>query len=445
MFGRLNARPPASLCPLLLQRDSNLVAVTCDDFVVRVVDVAARRLVRRLAGHANRVLDVAFSPDGRWLVSASLDRSLRVWDLPTGRCIDWLAFDAAPTAVAWAPTGEYLATAHVGSVGLALWASRSHFGGVVLEDAAPAAPVAVDLPAARATEGGDDGDVEGAEAVAPASTADSLAPEPATAVGESVDPATAPAPKEGCRVTLSGVPASAWVHLSKLDLIAQRNKPVMPPSKPAAAPFFLPTASGLTPSFVVGTAPPAALTGGTDALEDDESSGDEGGVKGSGSRGSKLVRREGGGVSHQSPVADALRACAAAEAEMRSDDEEVDARLLAAASDALSDLLASMAPGALNAELRSLCSGPDDEEGVALLGAALSFFDRELAAGRRRFELCHAHLNLLLLAHQGTIGAVPALATLCGRVASSARGDATRLQGLLDRALSVVLGILDAA
>lgn len=56
----------------------------------------------------------AFSPDARWLVSASSDGSLRVWDVPNARCVDWLRTPRAPTSVAFSPTGEFLATSHVG-------------------------------------------------------------------------------------------------------------------------------------------------------------------------------------------------------------------------------------------------------------------------------------------------------------------------------------------
>ena len=42
-------------------------------------------LVRTLAGHAGSVRAVAISPDGQHAVSASADRSLKVWDLSSGR------------------------------------------------------------------------------------------------------------------------------------------------------------------------------------------------------------------------------------------------------------------------------------------------------------------------------------------------------------------------
>ena len=50
-------------------------------------------------------------------------------------------------------------------------------------------------------------------------------------------------------VTLSSLPESRWRSLMHLDLIKKRNKPKQPPKKPKAAPFFLPTVSGLETTF----------------------------------------------------------------------------------------------------------------------------------------------------------------------------------------------------
>lgn len=96
--------------------------------------------MRRFAGHSNRITDVAFSADARWLVTAAMDCCVRVWDLPTARCVDWLKFQHAVTSVALSPTTEFLATCHVDLVGIYLWANRVYYGAVSGDTVEPRAP-----------------------------------------------------------------------------------------------------------------------------------------------------------------------------------------------------------------------------------------------------------------------------------------------------------------
>ena len=62
-----------------------------------------------------------FSPDSRWLIATSLDSSIRTFDVPTGRLIDIFRTASVATSVAFSPTGDFLATSHVDSVGVYLW------------------------------------------------------------------------------------------------------------------------------------------------------------------------------------------------------------------------------------------------------------------------------------------------------------------------------------
>jgi WD40 repeat protein len=43
--------------------------------------------MRSLEGHSGYVMGCAFSPDGKLIVSASYDRTLKVWDAETGQTL----------------------------------------------------------------------------------------------------------------------------------------------------------------------------------------------------------------------------------------------------------------------------------------------------------------------------------------------------------------------
>ena len=55
------------------------------------------RALDALAGHTRRVSSVCVSADGRLLLSGSLDRTLRLWELPGGRCLR--VFEGLPSDV----------------------------------------------------------------------------------------------------------------------------------------------------------------------------------------------------------------------------------------------------------------------------------------------------------------------------------------------------------
>jgi platelet-activating factor acetylhydrolase IB subunit alpha len=51
-----------------------------------VWDVKAEKCVVTLEGHDNWVTDIGFLPGGKYLVSVSDDKTMRVWDLTSARC-----------------------------------------------------------------------------------------------------------------------------------------------------------------------------------------------------------------------------------------------------------------------------------------------------------------------------------------------------------------------
>lgn len=203
-----------------------------------MIDVEFRRVVRRFDGaHSSDIMDLTFNQSGHWLLTASLDKTIKIWDLTSASLIDVIGLLNPCLSLTFSPTGDYLATIHEGQFGIYLWASKYLYNpGISLKplsfDYKP--DETVELPGTE-TVSGIDGESEDEE------------------MDQSIQLYASPLQLSDDLITLSGTPTPRWAHLSELDVIKERNKPREPPKKPKQAPFFLPTVSGLTPKFDVAT------------------------------------------------------------------------------------------------------------------------------------------------------------------------------------------------
>ena len=87
--------------------DGRLIVSGSEDKSVRVWDSSTGEVQNVLEGHTISVQSVAFSPDGRHIVSGSWDESVRVWDSSTGEVQNVLkAHINSVCSVAFSPDGR---------------------------------------------------------------------------------------------------------------------------------------------------------------------------------------------------------------------------------------------------------------------------------------------------------------------------------------------------
>jgi small GTP-binding protein len=82
--------------------DGKRVLTSADDKTVRLWDVGTRRCLRRLKGHTEWVGGLTWSADQRRALSSSADTTIRLWDVEGGRCLRVLdAHTGVIDCVAW--------------------------------------------------------------------------------------------------------------------------------------------------------------------------------------------------------------------------------------------------------------------------------------------------------------------------------------------------------
>ena len=91
------------------------------DNTVRVWEVESGRTLSVLEGHTDRVWSVAWSPDGRRALSGSYDHTVRVWEVESGRTLGVLeGHSNSVFSVAWSPDGRRAYSASANGV-MRIW------------------------------------------------------------------------------------------------------------------------------------------------------------------------------------------------------------------------------------------------------------------------------------------------------------------------------------
>jgi WD40 repeat protein/TPR repeat protein len=88
------------------------IVTASDDKTARIWDATTGREIVRLSGHADSLNSAAFAPDGRRLVTASYDKTARIWDASTGQQLLLLSGHTGRVrSAAFSPDGLRVVTA----------------------------------------------------------------------------------------------------------------------------------------------------------------------------------------------------------------------------------------------------------------------------------------------------------------------------------------------
>jgi WD40 repeat protein len=103
--------PPGGAAAVALDPTGRLVA-TATDRSALLFDARTGRQVGELSGHTDAVTSVAFSPDGRLLVTASRDHDGRIWDVGARRLVKVLhGHTAFLSGASFSADGRWVVTA----------------------------------------------------------------------------------------------------------------------------------------------------------------------------------------------------------------------------------------------------------------------------------------------------------------------------------------------
>jgi WD40 repeat protein len=94
---------------LAFSPDGKTLATASLDRTIKLWDAVTGKDLATLKGHTDGLYSVAFSPDGMTLATAGRDRTVKVWDVTTQKATRILRHTGIVECVAFSPDGKFLA------------------------------------------------------------------------------------------------------------------------------------------------------------------------------------------------------------------------------------------------------------------------------------------------------------------------------------------------
>lgn len=181
-----------------------------------MIDLDTKKVIRKFNDQNSSITDMAFSFDARWLIVATSDCSIRVWDVSLIKLIDWFLMPSPCKSLSMSPIGDYLAMALENDVGIFLYFNLTLYLPISLKPISDSyVPRLNELPSVREDDQDEDKDEDNENDVELVNVEENTDEDV-----EMIDlDYQSPDQISDRLITLSTLPTSRWKNLLNLDLI----------------------------------------------------------------------------------------------------------------------------------------------------------------------------------------------------------------------------------